>query len=184
VVGHGFGSYERELRSLLSGDRVAVRSYARSVPPAARSSFERLVDEPFLVIRGAGSFGLDLVALRREFAFPIEVKASGEPVIRFTSGGGRANEQLAAHRRAVERVGLMVIYAYRRLGARKEEAWRLFATGAVPATGTMGYFCRGLPPVNMTREGNGVLRWEEGMPLSRFVERFLYVSERPAPVSA
>lgn len=182
MVGHGFGGYERELRNLLSGDRTAVRSYARSLPPPARAGFEKLIDEPFLVIRGAGSFGLDLVALRREFAFPIEVKASSESVIRFTSASGRANLQLEAHRRAVERVGLMVLYAYRRLGARGEESWRLFATGAVPSSGTVAIVCRGLPPVNTTREGNGILRWEEGMPLSRFVERFHYLSARPTPV--
>ncbi len=182
MVGHGFGGYERELRSLLSGDRAAVRAYARSLRPEARAGFERLVDEPFLVVRGAGSLGLDLVALRREFAFPIEVKASSEPVIRFTSASGRANQQLEAHRRAVERVGLMVLYAFRRLGLRGEESWRLFATGTVPSTGMAGLVCRGLPPVSTTREGNGILRWEEGMPLSRFVERFLFVSERPLVV--
>jgi hypothetical protein len=182
VVGHGFGGYERELRSLLSGDRSAVRSYARSLAPPERPGFEKLIEEPFLVIRGAGSLGLDLVALRKEFAFPIEVKASAEPVIRFTSASGRANQQLEAHRRAVERVGLMVLYAYRRLGARKEEAWRLFATGAVPDRGMVGYVCRSLPPVSTTREGNGILRWDEGMPLSRFVERFRYLSARAAAV--
>ncbi|HLN52033.1 MAG: Holliday junction resolvase [Thermoplasmata archaeon] len=179
MVGHGFGGYERELRSLLSGDRTAVRSYARSLPPPARPGFEKLIDEPFLVIRGAGSLGLDLVALRRQFAFPIEVKASSEAVIRFSSASGRANLQLEAHRRAVERVGLMVLYAYRRLGARGEETWRVFVTGIIPSGGVVGAVCRGIPPVSRTKEGSGILRWEEGMPLSQFIERFRYLS-RPS----
>jgi Holliday junction resolvase len=179
VVGHGYGGYERELRSLLSGDAAAVRSYARSLPPGDRDGFERLIEEPFLVVRGAGSLGLDLVALRREFAFPIEVKASSEPVIRFTAASGRANAQLAAHRKAVGRVGLMVLYAYRRLGVRKEEAWRLFVAGTVPDTGLLRLICRALPPVSETKEGNGVLRWEEGMPLSRFLDRMRFLVERP-----
>ncbi len=184
MVGHGFSGYERELRTLLSGDPGSVRSYARSLPPAERPDFERLIEEPFLVIRGAGSLGLDLVALRRELAFPIEVKASASPVIRFTSGGGRANAQLRAHREAVEKVGLMVLYAYRRLGLRREEAWRLFVTGQTPERGVLGLVCRGMPPVETTRNGNGVLRWEGGMPLSRFLGRVRFLSTRPPTVGA
>jgi hypothetical protein len=184
VVGHGFSGYERELRTLLSGDPSSVRSYARSLPPADRPEFERLIDEPFLVVRGAGSLGLDLVALRRELAFPIEVKASSSDVIRFTSGSGRANLQLQAHRAAVERVGLMVLYAYRRLGLRGSESWRVFVTGAPPERGVLGLVCRGLPPVEQTRDGNGVLRWEGGMPLSRFLGRVRFLSTRPPSVGA
>jgi hypothetical protein len=182
VVGHSFGGYERELRSLLSGDPPSVRGYARSVPPTDRGSVERLIQEPFLVIRGAGSLGLDLVALRHEFALPIEVKASSQPVIRFTAASGRANEQLEAHRRAVARVGLMVLYAYRRLGLRGEESWRLYAAGPVPPRGLLGLLCRGVPPVTATREGNGVLRWDEGMPLSQFLGRLRFLSDRPGAV--
>jgi hypothetical protein len=183
VVGHGYGGYERELRSLLSGDAPAVRAYSRSLPPEARGGFERLIDEPFLVVRGAGSLGLDLVALRREFAFPIEVKASAEPVIRFTAASGRANAQLKAHRTAAGRVGLMVLYAYRRLGLRREEAWRLFAAGTLPERGLLGVLCRRLPPVAETREGNGVLRWEEGLPLSHFLDRVRFLVEPPTAAS-
>lgn len=171
MVGRGFGSYERALRSLLSGDAESVRSYARGLPPEARPQFERLVREPFLVVRAAGSFGFDLVALRREFAFPIEVKASAEPVIRFTAASGRAGAQLEAHRAAVARVGLHVIYAFRRLGLRSEECWRLFLEGERPNGAIAGYVFRSIPQVSRTREGNGILRWEEGIPLSRFVAR-------------
>ncbi len=182
MVGHGFSGYERELRTLLSGEPSSVRSYARALPPEERSEFERLIDEPFLVIRGAGSLGLDLVALRRELAFPIEVKASASPVIRFTAAGGRANAQLAAHREAVQKVGLMVLYAYRRLGLRGEESWRLYVAGQPPERGVLGLVCRGLPPVDTTASGNGVLRWEGGMPLSRFLGRVRYLSARPRSV--
>jgi len=171
VVGHSFGGYERELRRLLSGDAASVRSYSRTLPPSARPGFERLVAEPFLVVRAAGSFGFDLVALRREFAFPVEVKASSDSVIRFTAASGRARDQLAAHRAAVARVGLMVIYAYRRLGVRGEECWRLFLEGERPKGAIAGYVFQPVPLVSRTREGNGILRWPEGMPLSQFVTR-------------
>jgi Holliday junction resolvase len=182
VVGRSFSGYERELRSLLSGDSASVRAYARAPPPTERGEFEKLIDEPFLVVRGAGSLGLDLVALRREFALPIEVKASSAPVIRFTAAGGRANAQLASHRKAAARAGLMVLYAYRRLGLRGEEAWRIFSAGNAPSRGLLGAACRSLPPVEATREGNGILRWEGGMPLSRFLGRLRYLTSRPEPV--
>ncbi len=184
MVGHSFSGYERELRYLLEGQPRAVRSYARSLPPPDRSEFERVIDEPFLVIRGAGSLGLDLVALRRELAFPIEVKASSEPVIRFTAASGRANLQLEAHRKAVGRAGLTVLYAYRRLGLRGEEAWRFYVANAGPSSGVLGLVCRRLPAVGATREGNGILRWEDGVPLSKFLARTRFLLERPEGGSA
>jgi hypothetical protein len=184
VVGRSASAYERELRTLLEGDPAAVRSYARSLPPERRAAFERLISEPFLVIRGAGSLGFDLVALRREFAFPLEVKASSEDVIRFTAASGRADAQLAAHREAVGRVGLTVLYAYRRVGRRSEESWRVFLASPPPEWGVLKYICRRLPPVSTTREGHGILRWGEGMPLSQFLEKVRFLMERPVAVVA
>lgn len=171
MVGHGFSGYERELRNLLEGEPGVVRSYVRSLPPTHRAEVERLVERPFLVIRAAGSMGLDLVAMRWGLSFPIEVKSSTADVIRFTSASGRANAQLAAHRAAIARAGLAVLYAYRRLGHRSEECWRVFLGSAPPDSGLFRLVCRQLPPIGETREGNGILRWSEGQPLSRFLER-------------
>ena len=171
MVGRGFSGYERELRSLVEGEPGSVRAYARLLPPSDRSEFERLIQLPFLVIRGAGSLGLDLVAMRWGLSFPIEVKASSEPVIRFTAASGRANAQLESHRRVIARAGLAVLYAYRRLGIRSEESWRVFLGSEPPPTGVLRFLCRDLPPIGRTREGNGVLRWEEGQRLSAFLER-------------
>lgn len=171
MVGRGFSGYERELRTLLEGDPSAVRSYARALPPADRSEFEHIIEEPFLVVRGAGSMGFDLVAMRWSLSFPIEVKASSEPVIHFTAASGRANAQLSAHRAAIAKVGLSVLYAYRRIGIRSAESWRIYRGSDANSGGVLGLVCRGLPPVSTTREGNGVLRWEEGQALSRFLSR-------------
>jgi len=179
VAGRSSSAYERELRTLLEGDRGAVRAYARGLPPEDRAGFEEIVEAPFLVVRGAGSLGFDLVALRREFALPLEVKATSEDVIRFTAASGRAEIQLAAHRRAVGRVGLTVLYAYRRLGRRGEEPWRLFLASDPPERGVLRLICRRLPPVNTTRSGNGILRWQEGMPLSRFLSTVRELLEPP-----
>jgi Archaeal holliday junction resolvase (hjc) len=184
VVSRGSAAYERELRTLLEGDQSAVRAYLRILAPEERAAFERIVEEPYLVIRGAGSLGFDLVALRRELAFPLEVKAASSDVIRFTDASGRADHQLASHRRAVGRVGLTVLYAYRRLGRRSEEPWRIFLASDVPAAGTLRYICRRLPPVSATRGGHGILRWVEGMPLSRFLSTVRSLTEPAVPVAS
>ncbi len=182
--GRSFSGYERELRSLLEGDPESVRAYARSLSRAERAGFLRLIDSPFLVIRGAGSHGLDLVAMRWGLSFPIEVKASSEPVIRFTAASGRANTQLRAHREAIGRAGLAVLYAYRRLGLRSEESWRLFLGSEPPKFGVLRVLCRALPPVGETREGNGILRWEDGQRLSRFLDRTHQLMEPSQEVGA
>lgn len=177
MVGRGFSGYERELRSLLEGDPRAVRAYGRILPPRERAEFERLIDRPFLVVRGAGSLGLDLVAMRWGLSLPIEVKASSDDVIRFTSASGRANVQLASHRAAIARAGLVILYAYRRLGLRSEECWRVFLGCPPPTKGLLGALCRSVPPVGETREKNGILRWQDGLRLSRFLERAHFLLE-------
>ncbi|MEM0129403.1 MAG: Holliday junction resolvase [Thermoplasmata archaeon] len=181
----GGSAYERELKEILQGVPDRIRRYARHLPPADRGEFERIVDRPFLVIRAAGSLGFDLVALRREFAFPLEVKSSREASVRFTANSGRALDQLASHRHAVERVGLMVLYAYRRVGEAGEEPWRLFSAGGSPsAGGVIGVLSRRLPPIETTREGNAILRWDSGMPLSSFVRTVRLLTEPMPPVAA
>jgi Holliday junction resolvase len=166
------GVYERELLSLLEGERVAIRHYARYLAPERRRTLERLAQGPFLVVRAAGSHGFDLVAMRAGFAFPIEAKASADGVIRFSSASGRASDQLEEHLLAARRGGLVVLYAYRKLGTRDEEPWRLYT----PQTenhhrGRVEVLRNHLPPIEKTRDGNGVLRWENGLPLSEFLDR-------------
>jgi len=169
VVGHSFSSYERELRDLLQGDRTAILHYAKGLAPEERPDLERMIAAPFLVVRGAGSLGFDLVALRRELALPVEVKASSEATIHFTAASGRAAEQLEAHRTSVERVGLVAIYAYRKIGHRAGDPWRVYSAARQPQRGMLGLLAKRLPPVDRTREGNAVLRWDNGMPLVRFL---------------
>ena len=169
-MGPGGSTYERELKELLQGDPSAVERYGRTLPPELRARFRLAAQSPFLVVRAAGSLGFDLVALRREFAFPVEVKSSASETIRFSASGGRADRQLRAHREAVDRVGLIVVYAFRRLRHRAGDPWRLYASGVRASSGRVGFLLGRLPPVETTRDGNSVLRWESGMPLSRFLE--------------
>ena len=171
--------YERELKGLLQGDRDAIDRYARALPPADRAVLRRAAETPFLVVRAAGSLGFDLVALRNEFAFPVEVKASSHDTIHFSAASGRAAEQLEAHRRRVERVGLIVLYAYRRVGLRGGDPWRVFIAPTATTGGRLGVLRQRLPVVDQTRLGHAVLRWADGMPLVRFLERVQFLTERP-----
>ena len=178
-------SYERELKGILQGEEEALRAYARGRSPADRRVLESLNESPFLVVRAAGSLGFDLVALRNEFAFPLEVKASRSDTIRFSAASGRATAQLAAHREAVERVGLIVLYAYRRVGLRtSEDPWRVYIAPAPPGRGRLDLLRRRLPTVAQTREGNGVLRWADGMALVEFLELVGFLTERPTSVES
>ncbi len=172
-------AYERELKDLLQGDPRAVRAYAKGLEPSDRTEFERIIDEPFLVIRAAGSLGLDLIALRREFAFPLEVKSSAEDTIYFTAAGGRGLVQLEGHRKAVARVGLTVLYAYRRVGYRDPDPWRMYIGTKAPIRGILNLVCRRLPTLDTTREGNAIIHWEQGLPLSRFLATVRFLTETP-----
>jgi hypothetical protein len=176
--------YERELKELLQGAPEAIERYAKGLDPVDRPILRQVARSPFLVIRAAGSLGFDLVALRSEFSFPIEVKASASDTIRFSAASGRAGEQLEAHRRAVARVGLIALYAFRRIGVRDQEPWRLYAAPGESRTGSLGLLTRALPAVDRTREGNAVLRWNDGLPLSRFFERVHFLTARPEAAAA
>lgn len=172
-------AYERELKGLLQGDREAVDRYSRALDPGDRVTLRQAAKTPFLVVRAAGSLGFDLVALRNEFAFPVEVKASSHDTIHFTAASGRAADQLEEHRRSVERVGLIVLYAYRFVGHRSGDPWRIFAAPTLTPPGRLGILRQRLPSVDQTRQGNAVLRWNDGMPLVRFLERVSFLTERP-----
>jgi Holliday junction resolvase len=168
----GASQYERELRSLLEGERAALRHYARYLAPEQRRTLDRLERGPFLVVRAAGSHGFDLVAMRGGFAFPIEAKASSDDVIRFSAASGRMTDQLQEHLEAAKRGGLVVLYAYRRLGSRGGEPWRLFTPQTeIEHHGRVRVLRNHIPPIERTKDGNGVLRWENGLPLSGFLDR-------------
>jgi Holliday junction resolvase len=170
------GQYERELRSLLEGEHSAVRHYARYLAPERRRTLDQLERGPFLVVRAAGSHGFDLVAMRAGFAFPIEAKASSDDVIRFSSASGRMTSQLREHVAAAQRGGLVVLYAYRRLGTRDGEPWRFYTVHTeTKFRGSVAFVKGKVPSIDTTKEGNGVLRWEKGLPLSRFLEHFFTV---------
>ena len=158
--------YERELKKLLDGDLQALVKMKKTCTGLECMGYSVMERYPFMVIRGAGSFGVDLVALRGELSFPIEVKSSIHPKIYLSQP--RLKEQLDQFLEDCKRSNTFPIYAYRFKGIRGDP-WRVFT---IPIEG-LRYFSRVLnskiPPLRLTRGGNYVMIWEEGMPLSTFL---------------
>ena len=139
---------------------VSLRSLMRSPTVAT--------EKPFMVVRGAGSLGVDLVAISAGLSLPIEVKSSTSDVLRFSR-----NEKLAIQAQEMiddcRRVGLMPIYAFR-YKRQRGDAWRIFTLDVGPLNGRLKPVYQRLPKIMPSKEGNLIMRWNDGMPLSRFID--------------
>lgn len=169
----GSSPYERELKGILSGDRKVLDKAVANLPPDERANYLKTVSAPFLVLRAGGSLGIDLVAVRGEFSFPIEVKAYAEDVIHF-SDSPRLSEQAQALADCGARCSLLPVYAYKQKNIHKRDPWRLFTlslSGKGP-DGIAGFFYRELPRVGTTASGHLIMEWEKGLPLNRFLADF------------
>ncbi|NLL95058.1 MAG: Holliday junction resolvase [Thermoplasmatales archaeon] len=160
--------YERELKSLLSGEEKTIVKMVKTCSESERASYESVIGRPFVVVRAAGSLGIDLVALRGDFSFPIEVKSSSEDTIHF-SRSARMTEQADALREECRRSGLLPLYAYR-LKRVRGDPWRIFS---IPIDeelkGALGLLQRRVPPMDVSGNGNYIMRWESGIKLSELL---------------
>ena len=184
-VGASKGSiYERELKDILEGRRETLMRMGKRLNIHQRRCYFSALHYPFVVIRAAGSLGMDLVALRGDFSFPVEVKSSGSDVFRFSSSSGKAEVQAQAMVEECAASHLLPFYAYRLKGAR-DDPWRIFAVPLGDAGGDLwwlseshGTFARLLmskvPPIERTPKGARIMRWRDGYPLSSFLE-YLWV---------
>lgn len=163
-------TYERELKGLLAGEDETLRKVTKALDPDVAKSYLKVQSKPFLVVRAAGSLGVDLVALRGDVSFPIEEKSAASGVIHFSDAGGRANEQAERMAAACGRASVIPLYAFRQKNMRGEDPWRVFALPTTGLTGRIQVLYDRLPKVPRTPGGSFVLRWSEGMPLSRFID--------------
>jgi len=160
--------YERELRAVLAGEIKGVRAIIKSCSEVERARAMQVVQRPFLVVRapGSGSEGTgDLLALRGDMCFPIEVKSSKSPK-QYLSG--RTMDQYEALRVTGERCGLLPLYAYRLKGVRGD-SWRIMRVEVESLTGKLRHLSRSIPKLPLTKNGTPHLNWEKGMPLHRFL---------------
>lgn len=178
------GAYERELREVLSGTEKGVTAVTRSCTLEEKTRMRCVLQRPFLVVRAAGS-GMegsgDLVALRGDCCFPIEVKSTRAEKLYFS---GRTKDQLNAMIREGERSGLMPLYAHRRKGVRGD-SWRLFRVETEGLKGTLARLAKMIPPLPLNRNGSPFIDWEQGMPLNRFLAMMCsQVGGEDVPVNA
>ena len=161
-------SYERELRAVLAGTPDGVRAVTRSCSQLEKAKAMQVVQRPFLVVRAAGS-GIegsgDIVALRGDLCFPIEVKTTKNKKLYLS---GRTSDQLKALEKEGERCGLLPLYAQRLKGVRGD-SWRIFKVDIENLTGRLALLSRRIPSLPLTSGGRPMLDWEQGMPLHRFL---------------
>ncbi len=118
------GKYERELRDILSGDEEVIEDATKTCSEKELEGYEAVYDIPFLVVRAGASLGIDLIALRGEIAFPIEVKSSKKDVIYF-SDEERLTEQAEWMAEVCSESQVLPIYAYR-LKSQRGDKWRIY----------------------------------------------------------
>lgn len=163
-------TYERELKGILAGEEDVLRRVTKALAPPQARALRKAADKPFLVVRGAGSLGVDLVALRGDVSFPIEVKSAAADVIRFSDGSKRNHQQAEDMARACSRASVIPLYAYRRKGLRGEDPWRIHTLPCADLPPRIALLYERIPKVDKTARGNFVMRWDEGLALHRLVD--------------
>ena len=160
--------YERELRHVLAGIPSGVEAVIRSCSVEENERMRLVLSRPFLVVRAAGS-GIegsgDLLALRGDISFPIEVKTTKGAKIYLS---GRTLDQYNALAYEGERCGLMPLYAHRLKGTRGD-SWRIFRVETTTLEGRLRVLSRRIPALPRTRKGRAFIDWEQGMPLNEFI---------------
>lgn len=160
--------FERELKGILSANKDVLDRVTKTCDVDEKAGYLSIHEKPFMVIRGAGSLGVDLVAIREGFSLPIEVKSSMSPVLRF-SRSEKLTIQAEEMMEDCRRVGLMPIYAFRHKRQRGD-AWRIFTLDIGEVNGRLGMMYDRLPKIESSKGGNLIMRWKDGMPLSKFID--------------
>ncbi len=160
--------YERELKSILEGETKTLSKITKTCSTLEKDNYSKILDRPFVVIRAAGSFGVDLVAARGDISFLTEVKTSIEDTLHFSTVGGKLQKQAELMKKTCEKTKTLPIYAFRNKG-RHGDSWRIFTLEMDGLEGRNSVVHRRLPKLKKSKTGNFIMRWEEGMPLSDFI---------------
>ncbi|AKA48435.1 hypothetical protein IX51_04265 [uncultured archaeon] len=160
--------YERELAGILSGSPKVLEKLAKKVDAPSKAAVETLLERPFYVTRAAGSLGADIIAIRHDYSMVIEVKSSINSTITFTEASGMRQEQAERLQEKCLKSGLFIIYAFRLKNA-PGDPWRMFSLPGDPK-GRMRFLYNILSDIGLSRNGNYVLKWGDGTPLSKLVD--------------
>lgn len=167
------GKYERELRGILSAEEEALEGATKTCGDREKKRYFSIDDIPFMVVRAGGSLGIDLIAVRGEISFPIEVKSSKKDVIYF-SDEQRLTEQADDMVRSCSESRVLPIYAFR-LKAVRGDKWRIYTLKIDGLDKKHKLLQRNIPNIQTTTHGNYKLVWDEGLPLNEFISYINYL---------
>jgi len=160
--------YERELRQVLAGLSKGVEAIIKSCNEIEKTKMRLIEKRPFLVVRAAGS-GIegsgDLLALRGDLCFPIEVKSSKKDKLYLS---GRTVDQYNSLVYEGNRSSLLPLYAFRLKGVRGD-SWRIFRVETDTLHSKLRQLAPFIPSLPKTRNGKPYLNWNDGLALNEFI---------------
>jgi Holliday junction resolvase len=160
--------YERELKGILEGQKKILDKITKTCSVMEKMNYLKIADQPFAVIRAAGSFGCDLIAARGNITFLTEVKTSSNDTLHFSSMSGKLQDQADAMIELCEKTKNLPIYAFRTKNKHGEN-WRIFSLDVNGLEGPISILHRRIPKIEKSSNGNYIMRWEKGMALSDFI---------------
>lgn len=161
-------TYEREFKNILEAHQKTLKKVTTSLDTLTKDNYFQIKDKPFIVVRAAGSFGFDLVAIRGDISFLIEIKTSIFDTIHFSSTEGKLQQQAEKMKNECEKTKTLSIYAYR-LKNLRGDTWRIFTINIDNLEGRSRILHNQLPKLDRSTKGNYIMRWKEGLPLSKFI---------------
>lgn len=160
--------YERELKGILEGDEKILSKVTKTCSALEKGNYYLAKKKPFIVVRAAGSFGVDLVALRGDISFLMEIKTSAIDTLHFSSVDGKLQRQAEKMQRECEKTRTLPIYGFR-LKGHGGDCWRLFTMEVQQLEGRAKILQNRLPKLSTSKSGNFIMRWQDGLPLSDFL---------------
>ncbi|MCU0850715.1 MAG: Holliday junction resolvase [Candidatus Thermoplasmatota archaeon] len=160
--------YERELKGILEGDEKTLSKITKTCSALEKGNYYLTQQKPFIVVRAAGSFGVDLVALRGDISFLMEIKSSTTDTLHFSSVDGKLQRQAEKMQRECERTKTLPVYGFR-LKGHGGDSWRLFSMEISQLEGRAKILHNRLPKLGISKNGNFIMRWDDGLPLSDFL---------------
>ncbi|MCD6170957.1 MAG: Holliday junction resolvase [Thermoplasmata archaeon] len=162
--------YERELKEIFSGNKKIIDRVIKSCNNEEREKYYKIIDKPFIVIRAAGSLGIaDIVAMRGDISFIVEIKVRKEDEILFSHEGGRMQNKAIEMKEKCSQTKILPIFAYRLKGIRGD-AWRVFTMDMENLEGKSKKINKILPKLELSPNKNYIMRWKKGMKLSDFID--------------
>ncbi len=162
--------YERELREILAGNEKIIEKVVKSLSEEEKGKYKKILKKPFITVRAAGSLGIaDIVALRGDISFIVEIKVRKGSEILFSHEGGRMQKKAEEMKRKCTMASILPIFAFRRKGIRGD-AWRIFTMEIDGMKGKGREIYDVLPKLEITKDGNFRMKWENGMKLADFID--------------